>query len=71
MPYRMLVLRFIHLYTHTFMLLSRLCNTWISMHFCFYITMVVAILTYGSFSLDVCPSHLLGLRDVSNITTVM
>ena len=41
------------------------------MLFCFSITMVVAILTYGSFSLDVCPSHLPGLRGVSNITTVM
>ena len=39
------------------------------MHFCVSITLVVAILTHGSFSLGVCPPHPSGLRGVSNITT--
>ena len=39
------------------------------MHFCVSITLVVAILTHGSFSLGVFPPHPSGLRGVSNITT--
>ena len=55
MPARTIVVPSIHLCAHTFKLNSRLCNTWVSMHFCFPITVVVAILTYCSFSLGVCP----------------
>ena len=41
------------------------------MHFCFSITVVVAILTYGPFLMGVCPPLPTVLRGVSNITTVM
>ena len=40
------------------------------MHFCFSITVVVAILTHGPFSLGVCPPHPPGLRGV-NIESLM
>ena len=42
--HRLSFIRFTNVYTNTFMLKSRLYNTWVSMHFCFSITVIFSYL---------------------------